>query len=164
MTRYKKTNFQLDTPGYVSVLGVVMINLSRIAFLNVSVSLPFIHLPQFLHGSGLCYCLYTFNCVFTCTAPKGNPRESWILDLMLWILDSSLCWRNLDSIIQSLVGFRIPWAVFRIPKPTILNSTGKNFPDSGIRILLHGGNYINSRPPAILSLGSLFQECFLQDA
>ena len=85
-----------------------MINLSRIAFLNVSVSLPFIHLPQFLHGSGLCYCLYTFNCVFTCTAPKGNPRESWILDLMLWILDSSLCWRNLDSIIQSLVGFRIP--------------------------------------------------------
>ena len=32
---------------------------------------------------------------------------------------------------QSLVVFRIPWAVFRIPKPRILDSTSKIFPDSG---------------------------------
>ena len=45
---------------------------------------------------------------------------------------------NLDSGFQSWVGFRIPWAVFRIPKPRISFSTGKNFPASGILILLHG--------------------------
>ena len=39
---------------------------------------------------------------------------------------------------QSLVGFRILWAVFEIPKPRIPNSTSKNFPYSKIRILLHG--------------------------
>ena len=42
------------------------------------------------------------------------------------------------STFQSLVGFRIPWAVFQIPKPRILDFTRKNFPDSGIRITLHG--------------------------
>ena len=45
---------------------------------------------------------------------------------------------NLDSGFQSWVGFRIPWAVFRIPKPRISFSTSKNFPASGILILLHG--------------------------
>ena len=46
-------------------------------------------------------------------------------------------------------GFQIPWAVFRIPKPRIprisqaklslvSDSTSKAFPDSGIRIPLHG--------------------------
>ena len=34
-----------------------------------------------------------------------------------------------------LVEFRIPWAVFRIPKPRIQDSTSKDFPDSGIRFL-----------------------------
>ena len=34
--------------------------------------------------------------------------------------------------------FRIPWAGFRIPKPSIPDSTSKNFLDSGIRIPLHG--------------------------
>ena len=32
-----------------------------------------------------------------------------------------------------LVEFRIPWAVFRIPKPRIQDSTSKDLPDSGIR-------------------------------
>ena len=51
-----------------------------------------------------------------------------------------LCQWNLDSGFQSLVGFQIPRAVFRIPKPRtpdstanfsmIPNSTRKNFEDS----------------------------------
>ena len=55
-------------------------------------------------------------------------------------MDSSLCHWNLDSGFQLLVRFRIPWAVFQIPKPRIPDSTckvfldswfhGKNFPDS----------------------------------
>ena len=39
---------------------------------------------------------------------------------------------------QSLVGFRIPSAGFRIPKPRIPDFTSKKFLDSGIRIPLHG--------------------------
>ena len=31
------------------------------------------------------------------------------------------------------MGFRIPWAVFRIPRPRIQNFTSKDLPDSGIR-------------------------------
>ena len=38
------------------------------------------------------------------------------------VLDSSICQWNLDSGYQSLVGFRIPWAVFQIPKPRIPDS------------------------------------------
>ena len=43
-----------------------------------------------------------------------------------------LCQWNLDSGFQSLVGFRIPWAVFRIPKPRFA-STRKisRIPESG---------------------------------
>ena len=53
-----------------------------------------------------------------------------------------LCQLNLDSGFQSLVGFRIPSAVFRIPKPRTSNSTTKNFPDSRIRIpYFHGGDH-----------------------
>ena len=59
------------------------------------------------------------------------------------------CQWNLDSGFQSLAGFRISWAEFRIPKSRISNSTRtnstvefgfhkQNFPDSGIRITLHG--------------------------
>ena len=56
---------------------------------------------------------------------EGNPGHS---------LDSSLCQWNSDSGFQSLVGFRIPRAVFRIPKPRILDSISKfsNFPGFGI--------------------------------
>ena len=52
------------------------------------------------------------------------------------VLDSSLCQWNLDSSIQSLVEFRTSCAVFRIPEPSIPDSTGKHFPDCGIRIPL----------------------------
>ena len=54
------------------------------------------------------------------------------------VLDSRICQWNLDSGFQSLVGFRIPWAVFRIPNPRIPDSISIIFPDSGIRIPLHG--------------------------
>ena len=43
-----------------------------------------------------------------------------------------------DSGFQLLVGFRIPWTVFHIAKPRILDSASKNFSDSGIRIPIHG--------------------------
>ena len=45
---------------------------------------------------------------------------------------------KLDSGFQSLVGFRILSAGFRIPKPRIPDSRDKNFLDSGIRIPLQG--------------------------
>ena len=59
------------------------------------------------------------------------------------------CQWNLDSRFQSLAGFRISWAEFRIPKSRMSNSTRtnstfefgfhkQNFPDSGNRITLHG--------------------------
>ena len=47
---------------------------------------------------------------------------------------------KLDSGFQSLVGFRILSAGFRIPKPRIPDSTGKIILDSAIRIPLHGAN------------------------
>ena len=52
-------------------------------------------------------------------------------------LDSSFIQWNLVSGFQSLVGFRIPWVVLRIPNPRISDSTSKNFPQSGIGISLH---------------------------
>ena len=45
---------------------------------------------------------------------------------------------KLDSGFQSLVGFQILSAGFRIPKPRIPDSRSKKFLDSGIRIPLHG--------------------------
>ena len=56
------------------------------------------------------------------------------------VAQSNLEWifSKLDSGFQSLVGFRIPSAGFRIPKPRIPDSTSKKFLDSGIRIPLHG--------------------------
>ena len=55
---------------------------------------------------------------------------------------------NLNSRFQSLVGCRFPCAVFWVPKPRILDSTtqisritdstSKHFPDSRVRIPLHG--------------------------
>ena len=49
-----------------------------------------------------------------------------------------LCQWSLNSGFQSLVGFQIPWAVFWIPKPRILDFTSKTLPDLRIRISLHG--------------------------
>ena len=39
-----------------------------------------------------------------------------------------VCNWSLDSGFKSLIGFRIPWPVFLIPKRKILDSTGKKFP------------------------------------
>ena len=44
-----------------------------------------------------------------------------------WIPD---CQWNVDFGFRSLPGFWIPWAVFRIPKPRIPDSTSKNFSNS----------------------------------
>ena len=77
-----------------------------------------------------------------------NVRESKIvLDSRSHFLDSrfqALKWRNLDSGLQSLV-------TFQIPKPMILDSRSKMFPDcgfheqnfsdSGIRLPSHGAIY-----------------------
>ena len=69
----------------------------------------------------------------------GNPRQSWILDSTPWIPDSRYWIPNSLSVelgfrIQSLVGFRISWDVFRIPTSKIPGSTNNNFPGSGIQI------------------------------
>ena len=88
----------------------------------------------------------------------GFLRQSCILDFTpcirnsrYWILDSL----TVDSGVQSLGGFRIPWSVFWIPKLRAPDSTRKisripqekfpgfhkkNYPDSGIRIPLQGAN------------------------
>ena len=73
---------------------------------------------------------------FTCQESLLLILDSkpWIPDSRYWILDR---W-NLDSGFQSLVELRIPWAVFRIPKSRIPDSTTKVFPNSGMRIPLHG--------------------------
>ena len=55
---------------------------------------------------------------FATGAQHWDPRQYWILDFHavdsgFQLLDSILCQWNLDSGFQSLVGFRIPRAVFR---------------------------------------------------
>ena len=70
-----------------------------------------------------------------------NVRESKIvsdsrfhaIDTRFHALNSSLCWWDLDSGLQSLVRFQIP-------KSMILDSTGKIFRDSGF----HGQNFSDS--------------------
>ena len=53
------------------------------------------------------------------------------VDSRFQVLDSWFSYQwNLDSCLQSLVGFRIPLAEYRIPKPSIPDSAEKNFPDS----------------------------------
>ena len=71
----------------------------------------------------------------------SNVRESKkVLDSGFQVMDSSLCHWNLDTGFQSLMRFRIPWAVFRIPKPRIPDSTCKFFLDSGC----HSKNFPDS--------------------
>ena len=45
---------------------------------------------------------------------------------------------RIPNFLSVVVGFRIPRVVFRISKPRNPDFTSKNFPDSGIWILLHG--------------------------
>ena len=88
------------------------------------------------------------------------PREGIQNNLGFWIPRRGfrilgpgfriLCQWNLDSEFQALVGFRILWTVFWIPKPRIPDAaakifripdpTSKNVSDSGIRFLLYGAN------------------------
>ena len=68
-------------------------------------------------------------------------KRTWILDSSrLWdsgfhtvnfgfqVLDSRICQKNSDSGFQSLVGFRIPWAVFWIPKTQDSGFQKQTFP------------------------------------
>ena len=63
-------------------------------------------------------------------------KPKTVLDSGIQVLNASLCQWNLDSRFQLLVGFRIPWDVFRILKARIPDSTSKmlniriNFLDS----------------------------------
>ena len=105
-----------------------------------------------LHRIGV----HTTSDIFSCRHIVVNMVKTVLdsgfhaVDSGLQILDSSLCEWNLDSGFQSLVGFRIPWAVLRIPQTQfskIPDSTSKYFTDFRIRIpfntwgehSLHGG-------------------------
>ena len=62
------------------------------------------------------------------THPKTVlDSESHSMDSGFLVLDSSFFHWNLNSRFHSLMGFRIPWAVFWIPKPRISDSTRKKF-------------------------------------
>ena len=87
---------------------------------------------------------------FTVIAGFWIPRRGFRITVM----NSSVSQWNLDSGFQSLVWFRNPWAVFRIPKPRILDS-GKNFQDSEIWIPYIGRNRRNRPFPSFF--GPLFQ-------
>ena len=77
-----------------------------------------------------------------------------IPDSRYW--NSSLSQWNLDSGFQSLVGFRILWTVFRIPRPRISVFTLSKFlPDFGF----HEQNFPHSgiRNPDFLTWGEMWQ-------
>ena len=89
---------------------------------------------------------------------KGIQAQSRMLDSTPWIPDSrywipDLFQWNLDSGFQLLVGFRIPWAVLRILRPRIPDSTRKNFPDAGIPIPLHEARHLLVKLCGFSSLG-----------
>ena len=72
--------------------------------------------------------LYIFNSARS--SRLGNPRQSWILDSTPWIPDFNywipvLFQLNLDCGFQLFVGFRIPTAVFWVPKSRILHGFHK---------------------------------------
>ena len=73
----------------------------------------------------------TFQVVMHLAVDSGFQLPIPVFVSGTWILDSNRQWP----------GLRIPWAVFRIPKPTIPDSTFKNSPDSGIRTPLHGASW-----------------------
>lgn len=67
---------------------------------------------------------------------KWSPHvraSTTVLESGFQVLDSNLCQWNLESGFQLLVGFRTPWAAFRIPKPRIPYSASTIFPDSSFR-------------------------------
>ena len=58
------------------------------------------------------------------------------------VLDSRIFQWNLNAGFQSLVGFRIPWDVFRIPNPRIPDSISKNFHDFLLSIMEAEDDYV----------------------
>ena len=79
--------------------------------------LPLILSPEVV--SGMSVCLGRPMSRESKTVLDSGPHA---VDCGFHVLDSSLCQWKLDSGFRSLVGFRIPWAVFWIPKPRILDS------------------------------------------
>ena len=67
----------------------------------------------------------------------------------------------MDSEFQTLVGFRIPCTVFRIPIRRIPDFTSKNFSDSGICIPLHGASQMLCQAQPGVPRVSLPQGCTL---
>jgi len=65
---------------------------------------------------------YFIKCLLSRDIPHWQPPP-WFLDSRNWIPASFS--GTLVSIFQLLVGFRIPWSVFRIPKPRMSDSTSK---------------------------------------
>ena len=63
----------------------------------------------------------------------------WIPLLEFWIPGTEFRTLSVE------LGFRIPWAVSRIPKSMILDPTNNYFPDSGIEIPLYGRGGLRPR-------------------
>ena len=74
-----------------------------------------------------CFCPSMIHTFWSEPMYYGTP---WIPDYRCWIPVFVIGTWILDSGFQSLVRFRIPWAVFRIPKPRVRGSTSKICPDS----------------------------------
>jgi len=53
----------------------------------------------------------------------GNPTQSWTVDSKPWIPESR---HRIPNSLSVELGFRQPWALFRIPKPRITDFTSKN--------------------------------------
>ena len=89
-----------------------------------------------------CDFTWTFGSLIFFAQCKGNydTLELWISHLWLRIPGTGFRPLSVDLgfWFQSLVGFRIPLAVLRIPKPGIPDFRSKNFSDSEIQIGSHG--------------------------
>ena len=83
------------------------------------------------------------------------------LDSGIQVLNSSLCQWILDSKCLLFVGFWIPWAVFRTPKPKIPNSRRKFFPETGF----HKNKLLGFRSPDFLTWSEpmVILECCVLD-
>ena len=76
-------------------------------------------------------------CLFSRSCSCFTPCELILDGLGISILGREF-WIPGTGFQSSSLGFRISWAVFRIPKSRISDFTSKNFPDSEIQILSQG--------------------------
>ena len=83
-----------------------------------------------------------------CKVNKFSPHVRFWIPLRLFQITGTgfriCCQWKMNSELQSVVGFWIPWAGFQIPKPRIPNTTMKKFPgfrirQATIRFLLESG-------------------------